>query len=365
MKNSNAKNLNGSNDELEMLRLEIDRVDKNIVKLLAKRMEAVKKVGDLKRKMGMAVTDKGREDKVVEKWEDIAKQLHLPQGMAGSIVKTIFPYSKINEVKSSRKHTICIIGYGSMAKVLAWAMLNAGNDVVITGRNLEKARLLSEELGCSSSQVDEALAHSEYVILALPPSALDSDFVRSSINRFSGKIVMDIASEKYNIFHALQKLAKTIGFSYVSTHPLFGGFSIPVGEKIVIIRSGNSVSKSAEDEIAGFYSEIGIEPVFATLEEHEKAMSIVQVLPHFMTLSLKYAIEEMVKRYGIDSDKFSTPNFRSVKELIAGVDRNLNTVMEIQEFNKFAGDARKYAIKSINAQAKRFASLSKQTKKES
>jgi len=38
MKNSSAKNLKRSNGELEMLGLEIDQVDKNIVKLLAERV---------------------------------------------------------------------------------------------------------------------------------------------------------------------------------------------------------------------------------------------------------------------------------------------------------------------------------------
>jgi len=63
MKNSSAKKLKRSNGELEMLGLEIDQVDKNIVKLLAERVKAARKVGDLKRKIGMEITDKENKDK--------------------------------------------------------------------------------------------------------------------------------------------------------------------------------------------------------------------------------------------------------------------------------------------------------------
>ncbi len=342
--------------ELESLRLEIDRADSEIVGLLARRMDVVRKVGELKKKHGMEVTDAGREAKVVEKWEGIGHSLGLPPGLAGAVVSSIFPYSKTQEVKSSRRHSVCIIGYGSMSKALAWAILNAGNKVFITGRNMVKAKKLAESLQCRSAPIGKSVSESEYIILALAPDAFESGFVEEALNGASGKLVMDIASAKYQIFGKMQKLSKSLGFRYVSTHPLFGGGAIPVGRKIAII-SDPSKSKADVEEVAGFYSEIGIGPVIASLEVHEKAMAVVQVIPHFMTLSLEKAISSAETRFGVSSADFSTPNLERARALIDGVKNNMDTILEIQYLNKFAERARRASINSVASLEKSFEKL--------
>ncbi|MCL4373594.1 MAG: prephenate dehydrogenase/arogenate dehydrogenase family protein [Candidatus Marsarchaeota archaeon] len=334
--------------ELEALRLQIDSVDNSIVRLLAKRMDVVRKVGELKKKHGMEVTDTGREAKVVEKWEGIGHSLNLPPGLAGAVVSSIFPYSKTQEVKSSRKHSVCMVGYGSMSKVLAWAILNAGNSVCITGRDMAKADMLAKSLNCSSAPVEKAVQNAEYIILALSPSAFESGFVEKVLNKARGKLVMDIASAKYPIFAMMQKLSKSLGFSYVSTHPLFGGGSMPVGRKIAII-SDSSSGKQGIEEIAGFYSEMGITPVISSLEEHEKAMAAVQVIPHFMTLSLENALSAAETKLGVSTASFSTPNLERALALINGVKSNMNTILEIQHRNKFADAARRMSLHAASS----------------
>ncbi|MGC8622723.1 MAG: prephenate dehydrogenase/arogenate dehydrogenase family protein [Candidatus Micrarchaeia archaeon] len=331
--------------ELESLRLKIDGIDSEIVQLLAKRMEVVSEVGELKKKHGIAVTDSGREAKVVEKWEGMGHSLGLPPGLAGSVVSVIFPYSKVREVKSSRRHSICIIGYGSMAKVLAWVMLNAGNSVTITGRDSGKASTLANSLGCTSAPIGSAVSSSEYIVVALSPDAFESGFVENALKGASGKLVMDIASAKHPIYEIMKTLSESLKFRYVSTHPLFGGEAMPIGRKIAII-SDNAESNTNAEEVSSFYSEMGITPEIVSLDEHEKAMAVVQVVPHFLTLSLEKAINNTEAKLSISSEKFSTPNLERVNALIAGVENNIKVVLEIQRLNKYAVDARGIAISS-------------------
>ncbi|MEM3827012.1 MAG: chorismate mutase [Candidatus Micrarchaeaceae archaeon] len=340
--------------ELEALREKIDSIDKKIVDMLGKRMDVVREVGALKRSQGAEVTDKGREDKVIEKWESLGKQANIPPGLAGSVVSAIFPYSKTQEVKSASPHNICIVGYGAMAKVLAWAFINAGNHVVITGRNMKKAQQLSTAMKCSSAEIAPAILESEYVVLALPPAAFEDGFVEDISKYLRGKLVMDILSTKLEIFKKVSRIAKLGGFKYVSTHPLFGSSAMPVGQKIVVI-SERKPPGEAEKRVAELYSEIGIAPLFASLDEHEMAMAIVQVVPHFITLSAARAIEMLSKKYKIGYKRFSTPNFENVQKLIDGVKGNIEVVKEIQNFNAYADEARKIAAIALSEEEKTWA----------
>ncbi len=55
-----------SND-LEELRLDIDKIDSEIVDIISRRMEIVDKILDFKKESGKGVRDRKREKKVIEK----------------------------------------------------------------------------------------------------------------------------------------------------------------------------------------------------------------------------------------------------------------------------------------------------------
>ena len=54
-------------EELEVLRNEINEVDKDMAKLFEKRMEICKKVGKFKLERGISVKDASRESTIIEK----------------------------------------------------------------------------------------------------------------------------------------------------------------------------------------------------------------------------------------------------------------------------------------------------------
>lgn len=54
-------------DDLEFLRNEIDRIDKELVNLFEKRMDIVLKMVEYKRKNNLDIYDKSREEEVIEK----------------------------------------------------------------------------------------------------------------------------------------------------------------------------------------------------------------------------------------------------------------------------------------------------------
>ncbi len=61
---------------IESLRTQIDAVDESIVTLLAKRMEAVKKIGRLKKKNNISVFDELRWQKVIKSKKGFIKKIY-------------------------------------------------------------------------------------------------------------------------------------------------------------------------------------------------------------------------------------------------------------------------------------------------
>ena len=69
------------------LRKDIDKLDDEIVELLRKRIEIVKKIGEIKKEKGIPMRDKQREAEIIER-------LKLDKDFAARLYNVIFEYSE-------------------------------------------------------------------------------------------------------------------------------------------------------------------------------------------------------------------------------------------------------------------------------
>ena len=76
---------------MDNFRKKIDAIDKNIVKLLLKRFDSAKRIGNYKRKNKIKIIDKKRELQVIK---NIKTQSKLHQKFMINIFKAIMNYSK-------------------------------------------------------------------------------------------------------------------------------------------------------------------------------------------------------------------------------------------------------------------------------
>lgn len=68
-------------DELEDLREDIDRIDRNIVELLDERADVVEKIGDIKRERGMDLYVPGREKEILDRLEKLGDGTFPPASL--------------------------------------------------------------------------------------------------------------------------------------------------------------------------------------------------------------------------------------------------------------------------------------------
>lgn len=339
-------------EDLEALRAEIDRIDEALVEMISRRIEVSKRIGVIKRASGLPTRDPAREDEVEKRWIDLSRKMGVPEDLARSIVRLLIQHSIVAQsINKASDKKIALIGYGGMARTLGEIISAAGYRVSISGRDLGKAERLARELNCYYGEPDKVIPESDYVLLALSREAFAEGYFESISHLVKGKVVMDILSTKGEIYSVLERESERHGFKYISTHPLFGPLSIPYGETIVIIPS--STSAGALNEVISFWSSVGLIPLVTSYEEHEKAMAVIQVLPHIYMLALSEAVEKISRSFGIDYSVYATYNFKKIQDIIERVRNNIKVVLEIQRHNQYASEARKAGAEILISMVKR------------
>ena len=77
---------------MEKLRNKLNKIDDQIVKLYAERMETVKEIGQFKEKAHLPITSKSREDEVVKRLEkEVPEEISVFDNL---LYQTIFQNSK-------------------------------------------------------------------------------------------------------------------------------------------------------------------------------------------------------------------------------------------------------------------------------
>jgi chorismate mutase / prephenate dehydratase len=79
----------GTPERLEACRRQIDSVDQRLVELIQERARVVQEVGAIKREAHLPVTDTNREQRVIQKAEDLAKGGPLPAEAVGRIYQKL------------------------------------------------------------------------------------------------------------------------------------------------------------------------------------------------------------------------------------------------------------------------------------
>lgn len=82
---------------IEELRAEIDKLNKEMVELLAKRMEVAGEIAEYKRQRGLPVHVPEREKQVIENVKNIAKEKGLDEKIAEDIFLKIIEHTRNSE----------------------------------------------------------------------------------------------------------------------------------------------------------------------------------------------------------------------------------------------------------------------------
>ncbi|MCY0858945.1 MAG: chorismate mutase [Sulfolobaceae archaeon] len=334
-------------EEINLYREKIDEIDQQILQLLKSRIELAKKIGEIKRKNGLPILDETREQNKINELNEFATRIGLPSKLVNEVYREIIKWSRVVQVNTNAKNVV-IIGTGKMAETLTSLISYGGHKVAISHIFEDEAVNLSRKLNVQFIKSKEISEFADYVILAVAPEALNNPSFIESLKFLRGKIVMDIFSTKHNNYTKLKKLSIENGFTFISTHPLFGPSYLPVGERIVIIDEPE-MDEKLKEQIIAFWKELGLTPVLMSLDYHDKLMAVIQVIPHFLLLSMKSAISRLANELNVElKNEYFTTNFRQIYEILNRIDEIKQVIFEIQVNNPYSESARKISLDEVN-----------------
>jgi chorismate mutase/prephenate dehydrogenase len=284
--------------ELATLRLGIDRMDENIISLLAERKALVNRVGELKDKYSMPAFHPAREEDIITERRNRSEAKGLDPDHVEEIFRCILKESRSSQTRRiARKAvrpdtTVLIIGAdGDMGRYFRRWFRDAGYTV----RGLEKpdwrrAGELCDGIGLAivSVPIDATVPVIEEIAPFLPPDC----------------ILTDLTSIKSAPMAAM--LSAHPG-PVLGLHPLFGPTTSTMDRQTVAVTPGRR-----PDDCRWVLNQLtawGAVLVETDADAHDDIMAIVQSLRHFATFSFG----EFLRRKKIDlrrSLEFSSPIYR-------------------------------------------------------
>ncbi len=258
---------------LPVLRSMIDALDRDLLHTMARRMALVAEVAEYKRQHGVRIRDPQREHDILDDRRRRAESLGLPVGEIESIFRVLLRSSRDHQAALRAEvpldhapRTIAIVGgRGQLGSVLVRLFSDLGHRVLIADVD-------------TTLRAAEAAAMADVTVISVPIDATADVIAAVGPHVREEALLMDVTSIKEAPVAAM--LSATRG-SVVGTHPMFGPTVHSLqGQRVVLCRARGD---SWADWVSQSLTARGLIVSETSAAQHDRAMSIVQVLTHFQT----------------------------------------------------------------------------------
>jgi chorismate mutase / prephenate dehydrogenase len=306
MKQTNSNEKSGKAPEmekdikkaLELLRDEIDDIDRQMVFLLAKRQTVVGKVVDLKNAHNIPVYHPAREEYLISNRRNQSREIGLNPDFVEEIFRSVIRQSRIKQTtdfarKGIRPGAAVLIvgGQGEMGRYFSGYFGDAGYEVRILGRH-------------DWDRIEQFCDGLDLAILSVPIDKTTDLAFKLGVYLPKDCILTDLTSIKAK---PLKAMLEAHTGPVVGLHPLFGPTPASMDKQIVVVTPGRD-EKACQWLVDQFIA-WGTIIVRATAKEHDEIMGIVQTLRHFAT----FAFGQFLARKRVDIRRtleFSSPIYR-------------------------------------------------------
>ncbi|HYW29949.1 MAG TPA: bifunctional chorismate mutase/prephenate dehydrogenase [Gemmatimonas sp.] len=261
---------------LPVVRGMIDALDRELLQIMAQRMVLVAEVAAYKRTHGIRIRDAERERTLIEDRRARADALGLPTEEIESIFRVLMRSSRDRQAAlraeipfDEAPQTVAVIGgQGQIGALFARLFAELGHRVLIA------------DVATALRPVDAA-RQADVVVVSVPIEAT-IDVIREIGPAVPEQgLLMDVTSIKEAPVAAM---LESTAASVVGTHPMFGpGVHSVQGQRVVVCRARGD---RWGDWVRHTFEARGLTITETSPAQHDRAMSIVQVLTHFQTQTL-------------------------------------------------------------------------------
>ncbi|MFQ5411773.1 MAG: bifunctional chorismate mutase/prephenate dehydrogenase [Phycisphaerae bacterium] len=258
---------------MPVLRALIDGIDREILLLLSRRYGLVGEIAAYKRDHRVPIRDYQRERELLEDRRHRAGPLGLSTELVESLFRLILWGSRDRQAALKAEvpldidpRTVAIIGgRGGMGRCMAELFADVGHTV------------MAADLDTNLKPI-EAAQVADVVVVSVPIDATVEVIRAIGPAMRDDALLMDVTSVKTEPLAAMLDAGRC---NVVGTHPLFGPSVHSLQNQRVVLCPGRG--KSALEWVRRTFCSRGLVVMEATAEEHDRVMSVVQVLVHFST----------------------------------------------------------------------------------
>jgi len=257
-----------SPNSLDELRVQIDKIDSQMVELLAQRAKITAQVGQYKSRVGLPIYVPEREAELISKRREQAKAFGVSPMLVEDLLRRIMRESyhtqNVNYLctKPDIKKIVVVGGAGALGRVFVDMFTRSGYPVSI----LEKKDWANSA---------EILKDAGLVLVAVPIQ-MTTEIIAKLDNLPADCLLVDITSTKQKPLDAMLKVHSG---PVLGLHPMFGPDVPSLVKQVVVVCRGRD-----EDKYQWFLQQMTIWGAilqYSDAKEHDDAMGFIQVMRHF------------------------------------------------------------------------------------
>lgn len=316
---------------LRALRKEIERIDRDIVRLVASRLRAARAIGNVKAQAGLPIRDFQTEKEVRARAAHLGQRLRVERALVESVFASLIEgavreQEEIQETPydGDLRRVLVVGGRGKMGRWLARFFRGQGHAVMIfdpAGRleGYTSARTLRDGL--------------EWAEIALVATPLESarETLGSILAERPDALVADIFSLKTPVIPLLREATQS-GLRVASIHPLFGPDAVLLaGRTLLICETGDAATAR---EVRSFFTPTSLTIHAISLEEHDRAMAVVLGLSHAVNLIFARALLKTGRSFAELAGVASTTFWKQARTAMEVASENPRLYHAIQHENR-------------------------------
>jgi chorismate mutase/prephenate dehydrogenase len=283
---------------LDALRERLVAIDRQLFSAVAERDRLIRHVESRKARDAQPRFDRARERASFERARRLAAELDLDPRLAEQVLEVVIAHAHRDadahraSLRSPEARKLLIVGGGgAMGQRFVQVFRARGHEVEVLEANDPRDR-------------PSLIAAADVVMLAVPMALAEQLAAQVAPHVRPDALLCDINSLKEAV---CATMAAACPGEVLGLHPMFGPtVGSFTGQKVVVceVRAGRHAAW-----LVGELAHLGMECIHATPAEHDRMMSVVQVLMHFSTV----VMGEALRRSGVqleDSLRYTSPIYR-------------------------------------------------------
>lgn len=312
---------------MDEIRKEIEDVDGEILRLMRRRLDLAREVGEDKASRGAAVRNIPQEDRVVDRYRGFALGNGMNPVYAEGVCRLLMQESvelqaSIPRPAEERRHIAIVGGYGKMGRWMADMLTRAGHRVDIIDPSAGNGLTVQDA------------KWSDTVLVSIPISRTGEMLRKLDGICRDDALIVDVASLKSPFIDTLRDLGSRR--RVCSIHPMFGPSAASMYNRNVVVCDCGS--PDAVQDMASLLGNQGANVRTMPVEEHDRYMSYVLGLSHAVNIAFFTVLERSGISFG-DMETVASTTFEKMMDTNQSVAlEDPYLYYEIQHLNDTRGE---------------------------